>query len=46
MQPIPETKVYESIIFHNMEIGIQFMRAIAKTNAWPASLRLVDNQQF
>lgn len=28
-RPIPEVKIYESLIFHDYEIGIKFMRAVA-----------------
>ena len=33
-------------MFPNYEIGIKFMHAVSQTNAWPSSLRLVDNTQF
>jgi len=45
-RPIPQAKIYDSIIFHNYEIGIKFMQAVSRTNAWPTSVRLVDNTQF
>lgn len=45
-RPIPQAKIYDSIIFHNYEDGIKFMQAVSKTNSWPSSLRLVDNTQF
>ena len=45
-RPIPQAKIYDSIIFHNYEIGIKFMQAVSQTNSWPSSLRLVDNTQF
>lgn len=46
VRPIPAVKIYDSIIFHNYEIGIKFMQEVSKTNYWPSSLRLVDNTQF
>lgn len=45
-RPIPQAKVYDSILFHNYEIGIKFMQAVSKTSCWPTSIRLVDNTQF
>ena len=46
VRPLPKVKIYESLIFHNFEIGIKFMQAVSRTNYWPSSLRLVDNTQF
>ncbi len=46
VRPIPQAKVYDSLVFPNYEIGIKFMQAVSQTNAWPSSLRLVDNTQF
>ena len=46
IRPLPKVKIYESLIFHNFEIGIKFMQAVSRTNYWPTSLRLVDNTQF
>ncbi|EGR32374.1 hypothetical protein IMG5_085430 [Ichthyophthirius multifiliis] len=43
---LPEMVVYDSIIFHNFESGTQFMYECAQEKQWPASCRLVDNQQF
>lgn len=42
----PESKVYGSIVFPDFELGIRFMRELARTRDWPASARLVDNMQF
>ncbi len=44
--PIPEKKVYGSIIFPNFEKGIAFMYELSNESSWPASVRLVDNRQF
>lgn len=46
LRPIPECRVYESIIFHDFEIGTKFMYDVSQSKVWPASIRLVDNQQF
>ena len=46
VRPIPQVKIYDSLIFHNYEIGIKFMQAVSKTSSWPTSIRLVDNTQF
>jgi len=43
VRPIPQVKIYDSLLFHDYEIGIRFMQAVSKTSAWPSSLRLVDN---
>lgn len=41
--PLPEKRIYESMLFHDFEIGIKFMYAVSKTKCWPTSIRLVDN---
>ena len=46
VRPIPEVKEYSSIVFHDFEIGIKFMDEVARSRSWPASIRVVDNQQF
>ena len=46
VRPIPQVKIFDSVIFHNYEIGIKFMKAVSQTQSWPSSLRLVDNTQF
>ena len=43
---VPKVKLFDSILFHNYEIGIKFMQAVSKTSHWPTSIRLVDNTQF
>lgn len=43
---VPETQVYDSIIFHDFEAGSQFMYEVAASKNWPASIRTVDNNQF
>lgn len=46
VRPIPQKKVYESILFYDFDIGIKFMYEVAQSKSWPASLRLMDNKQF
>ena len=46
VRPIPECQKYGSIIFPDFETGVQFMRQIAKQQLKPASVRLMDNEQF
>ncbi|MEL6558576.1 MAG: FAD-binding oxidoreductase [Bacteroidota bacterium] len=46
IHPKPEKKEYESIVFPDFEEGLKFLRAISKTFIKPASIRLVDNNQF
>ena len=43
---IPEVKEYGSVIFPDFEHGIKFMDEVARSRIWPASLRVVDNNQF
>jgi len=46
VKPLPQVRIFDSIIFPDFEVGIQFMHAVAKTNRYPTSIRLVDNSQF
>lgn len=46
VREIPECVEYESMLFPDYEKGINFMHEIARSRAWPASVRLVDNKQF
>ena len=43
---LPETTEYDSVVFPTFELGIKFMRAVAEAKCAPASVRLVDNEQF
>ncbi len=43
VRPVPEKVIFDSIIFHDFEIGIDFMYEVAQSKLWPASLRLMDN---
>uniref|UniRef100_A0A183C7J5 Alkylglycerone-phosphate synthase n=1 Tax=Globodera pallida TaxID=36090 RepID=A0A183C7J5_GLOPA len=44
--PVPDIRRFDSILFPNFEAGVCFMRQVASLKCQPASLRLVDNQQF
>lgn len=44
--PLPEAQVYGSIIFPNFDKGVDFLYELTRTTAPPASVRLVDNEQF
>ncbi|XP_065340541.1 alkyldihydroxyacetonephosphate synthase, peroxisomal [Cloeon dipterum] len=46
IRPLPACKKYGSIIFPDFESGVNCMREIAKKRCQPASIRLVDNEQF
>lgn len=46
VRPIPEVKEYSSVVFPDFEVGIKFMDEVARSRVWPASIRVVDNQQF
>jgi alkyldihydroxyacetonephosphate synthase len=43
VKPLPEVRIFDSIIFPDFELGIQFMHAVSKFNRYPTSCRLVDN---
>lgn len=42
----PLVRKFESILFHNFAFGTEFMYKLAQAKVWPASVRLVDNNQF
>ena len=46
MRRLPEKQKYGSLIFPDLEAGVNFMREVAKQRAAPSSIRLVDNEQF
>jgi len=46
IRPFPEVRKYGSIVFGNFEDGVNFMREIARQKCAPASIRLMDNEQF
>jgi alkyldihydroxyacetonephosphate synthase len=43
---LPEVKDYGSLVFPNLKQGVEFLRQLSQTNFIPASIRLVDNNQF
>jgi alkyldihydroxyacetonephosphate synthase len=43
---LPEVKKYGSLVFPDMERGIQYLYELAHSGVMPASIRLVDNIQF
>ncbi|CAG2106942.1 unnamed protein product [Medioppia subpectinata] len=46
VRPQPECQKYGSIIFPDFDTGVAFMREVAKQQLKPASVRLMDNEQF
>lgn len=46
IRPVPECKKYGSIVFPNFEQGVACLREIARQKCAPASIRLMDNEQF
>ncbi|RWS24281.1 alkyldihydroxyacetonephosphate synthase-like protein [Leptotrombidium deliense] len=46
VRPLPECKRYGSLVFKCFEDGFKFMREVAKQKLKPASVRLMDNEQF
>ena len=44
--PLPERKLYGSVLFPNFESGVGFLYALTRGGSRPASVRLVDNLQF
>ncbi|XP_055858638.1 alkyldihydroxyacetonephosphate synthase [Episyrphus balteatus] len=46
VRPLPPVKRYGSLVFPNFEFGVMFMREVAKRRCQPASVRLMDNEQF
>ncbi|XP_046330946.2 alkyldihydroxyacetonephosphate synthase, peroxisomal-like [Haliotis rufescens] len=46
IRPLPPCKKYGSIVFPSFELGVQCLREIAKQRCAPASIRLMDNEQF
>jgi len=46
IHPIPEVRIFNSLIFPNFEIGQKFMEEMSRLRVYPTSIRLVDNMQF
>jgi alkyldihydroxyacetonephosphate synthase len=43
---VPESQIYNSIVFPNFEAGIACLTEVALNQLQPASIRLIDNEQF
>lgn len=43
---LPEVTKYDSIVFPDMETGVDFLYALTQKGVLPASIRLLDNVQF
>lgn len=46
VKPLPQVRIFDSILFPDFEVGIQFMHAVSQTSTYPTSIRLMDNTQF
>ena len=46
VKALPETKIYDSILFPSYQIGAKFMYECGINRIRPASIRLIDNEQF
>ncbi|KAH8321523.1 hypothetical protein KR074_007533 [Drosophila pseudoananassae] len=46
VRPLPSVRRYGSLAFPNFEQGVLFMREVALRRCQPASVRLMDNEQF
>ena len=46
IRPIPSCQKYGSIVFPNFEKGVACLREVARQRCLPASIRLMDNEQF
>jgi alkyldihydroxyacetonephosphate synthase len=46
VSPLPEVRKYGSLVFPNFEKGVHFMQEVALNKCAPASIRLLDPEQF
>ncbi|XP_076032188.1 alkyldihydroxyacetonephosphate synthase [Oratosquilla oratoria] len=46
IRPVPPVRRYGSIVFQDFESGVACMRDVALHRCQPASIRLMDNEQF
>ncbi|XP_071788558.1 alkyldihydroxyacetonephosphate synthase, peroxisomal-like [Asterias amurensis] len=46
VRPLPPVRRYGSVVFPVFHQGVEFMREVAKQRCAPASIRLMDNEQF
>jgi alkyldihydroxyacetonephosphate synthase len=46
VRPLPPVQKYGSLVFKDFESGIRCLREVARKRCQPASIRLMDNEQF
>ncbi|XP_011313795.1 alkyldihydroxyacetonephosphate synthase [Fopius arisanus] len=46
IRPLPKIVKYGSVIFPDFQAGVSAMREVARQRCQPASIRLMDNEQF
>jgi len=46
IRPIPEVRKYGSVVFPDFKSGVQCLHEVARQRTAPASIRLMDNEQF
>ena len=46
IHPRPEVQRYGSLVFPSFEKGVEFLHALRRTGVLPASIRLVNNNEF
>ncbi|XP_076758899.1 alkyldihydroxyacetonephosphate synthase isoform X2 [Xylocopa sonorina] len=46
VRPLPKVVKHGSIVFPNFQTGVSALRQVAKERCQPASIRLMDNEQF
>lgn len=46
LRPLPAVKKYGSLVFPEFGSGVRCLREVAKQRLQPASIRLIDNEQF
>lgn len=46
VRPLPAVKKYGSLVFPDFVSGVRCLREIARRRCQPASIRLMDNEQF
>lgn len=46
VRPVPKVVKYGSVVFPNFQTGVEALHQVAKERCQPASIRLMDNEQF
>ena len=46
IHPVPEVREYGSLVFKSFAQGVAYLQALRQTGTLPASIRLVNNQEF